>query len=383
MKVLFITTSFPRSSTDPLPAGNFILDMAEQLQKKGVEITVLAPHVPGTPTEYSIGGIRVIRVKYLPKSIEQATIVPGGIPELIRKKDVRLLLILPMISSLSFKTTWLFRNFDIIHVHWLFNIFSLLPARIIQKKPCLVTIHGADAILVQKIPWLGKLFSKYCEAAITVNKDQIQVMKNWFNHIRYIPYGVKDNFSPLPEKEIITIGTVGHFASRKNFKTLALALKLIYEQGLNFRAYFVGDGDERGIIESIVKPFRSKVTITGYVPHDKVFELLKKFHVFVLPSFSEGKSNALLEAMATGRAIVASSIPQNTEFVRDGVNGLLFDPNSPQELAEKLILLIKNKQLLIKLAKNSYNTIRELGLTWEKTAEKYYKLYQELLKEAK
>ena len=383
MKVLFITTSFPRSFQDPIPAGNFILYLAEHLQKKGVEITVLAPHLPDTPTEYFIGDIQVKRVKYLPESVEKLTNTSGGIPQLIKKKDPRLLFTPVMISAMSWKIIRLFQAYDIIHPHWLFNIFPVIPAQKIKRKPCIVTVHGSDAVLVENFPWIGNTLAKNCDIAVTVNMEQIKIIKKWFKNVHYIPNGVKDNFAPLPEGDEVIIGAVGHFSKIKNFKTLAEALKLLYKKEIKFKAYFVGDGDERGVIESIIQPFKDKVTITGYLPNENVLNLLKQFHIFVLPSFSEGRSIALLEAMATGRAIVASSIPQNREIIKNGANGLLFDPNSSQELAEKLIMLINNKQMLIKMAKNSYNTIKELGLTWEKTAEKYYELYRELLKEAK
>ncbi len=378
MKVLFFTTSYPLSENDPFPGGIFIHKLALHLQKRGIKVTVVAPHVRDVPDNYFIEGIEVIRVKYFFKKMENLSTFPGGIPGLL-KRGSPLLFTLPFLMGAgTYKIFTLAEEYDLLHVHWLFNLYAAIPFKLKVKKPVLVTVHGSDFNLFEKLS-PARILMRYCDAIVTVNTTQERKLKKKFPHVYHIPNGVEDNFSPLPSG-ITTIGGTGSFSKNKNFKTLAKALLLLRKEGIKFRAIFIGDGEEREEIERIVQPLREDIQITGYIPNREVLNMLKKLHIFVLPSFSEGRSIALLEAMATGRAIVASDIPQNREIIRDGVNGLLFDPNSPEDLKNKLKSLIENRERLIFLAKNAYTTIKEMKLSWEEAARKYAELYEKLLK---
>ncbi len=378
MRILFITTSYPRYENDPLPAGNFVHELAVELKKKGAEVIVVAPHVKGLPGHFFMDDIEIYRVRYFFEEAEKLSNIPGGLPQLIAKRSPFLLLTPFLIGSMGLKLMRLAKSVDILHVHWSYNILSVIPIKLIFKKPIIVTIHGSDARLMKKLPG-GKFMGNVADIIVTVNKEQKEFLEKQFeNKVVHIPNGVKDNYASLPSPPPV-IGTVGHFVQVKNFPTLARALKVLYDEGVEFKAMFIGDGDERGLIESIVEEFKDRVEITGYIPNGEVLKKLKELHIFVLPSFSEGRSIALLEAMATGRAIVVSRIPQNMELIKDGENGLLFDPYSYEELAEKLKVLIGNEQVLIKMAKKSYNTIKGQGLTWDKTAEKYMRVYRKLL----
>ncbi len=380
MKILFVTSSYPLHERDPLPAGNFVHRLAVELMRKGHEVVVIAPHVKGVPEHYFLEDVEIYRVRYSPERLEKLSNVPGGLPQLIARKSPYLLTLPFMMGAFSIKIAQLIGEVDLIHVHWIFNAFPLLPLRFSLKKPVVVTVHGSDARILSKLPFPG-LIRRLADQYVTVNRSQIEILEGLgVENVKFIPNGVEDNYSPLPPLPPVVIGTVGHFVEVKNFPTLAKALRILYEEGLDFRAVFMGDGDHRQQIEAIVHDFSDRVEITGYIPNYKVLRKLRDMHIFVLPSFSEGRSIALLEAMASGRAIVASDIPQNRELIRDGKNGLLFDPYSPQELADRLRRLLNDRELLIKLAKRSYNTIREQGLMWSETAGKYIEVYEQLLK---
>jgi glycosyltransferase involved in cell wall biosynthesis len=75
-----------------------------------------------------------------------------------------------------------------------------------------------------------------------------------------------------------------------------------------------------------------------------VDRILPTFSVFILPSLVEGMSMALLEAMAAGRAIVATRVGGNIDLIQDGENGLLVSPGEPEEMAHAALRLLRNPQ---------------------------------------
>ena len=77
-----------------------------------------------------------------------------------------------------------------------------------------------------------------------------------------------------------------------------------------------------------------------------ITDWLKGCSVFVLPSYREGVPRSTQEAMAIGRAVITADVPGCRETVQDGVNGFLVPPFSAEALAEKMIFLIKNPNLV-------------------------------------
>jgi glycosyltransferase involved in cell wall biosynthesis len=116
---------------------------------------------------------------------------------------------------------------------------------------------------------------------------------------------------------------VGALAERKNVVRLADAFAQLGEGTLTF----AGDGPLRGRLEG-----RANVRLLGRVPHDAIPRLLAESHVLAQPSLIEPLGQALLEAMAAGRSVVATRIGGPPEFVPPEA-GVLVDPLDVDELA--------------------------------------------------
>ena len=100
---------------------------------------------------------------------------------------------------------------------------------------------------------------------------------------------------------------------------------------------------------------KEKIIMPGYV--DNIWEYYKAMDIFLLPSRSEGFSLALLEAAAAKLPIIATHIPGTNEFIINGENGILFEPEKPGELLNGIIKLTGAKQLAVKFAKNAYEKV--------------------------
>ena len=119
------------------------------------------------------------------------------------------------------------------------------------------------------------------------------------------------------------------------------------------------------------KGLETKVNLLGYISSEELQMLYKKSKLFVFPSTLEACPNTLIEAMASGAVIASSTAGPMTEIGSDGV--LYFDPDKPDDIAEKMTTAIKNKELRTQLTNNS----KEISdkFSWEKCASATLKLF--------
>jgi len=136
------------------------------------------------------------------------------------------------------------------------------------------------------------------------------------------------------------IGCVANLLPVKDHVTLLESLTGLSEGGRDWRLLLIGEGPERARLEALVdkRPdFKPRVSFLG--SSNRVPELLRAMDVFVLPSVAEGICNSLLEAMASGLAVVATRVGGNPEVVADGESGLLFKVADVRGLSNHLLRL--------------------------------------------
>jgi glycosyltransferase involved in cell wall biosynthesis len=101
--------------------------------------------------------------------------------------------------------------------------------------------------------------------------------------------------------------------------------------------------------------------------------------VFVLPSKAEGMSNSLLEAMASGLPVIASSVAGNTDVITHSQNGLLFNVGSYTELSTAIIRILKDDHLSSRLSSAARQTAVE-KYSFEQVVQRHQMLYREVLR---
>jgi len=105
---------------------------------------------------------------------------------------------------------------------------------------------------------------------------------------------------------------------------------------------------------------------------------LRAIDIFVLPSLSEALSNALMEAMACGCAVVASQVGGNPELVSDGTTGLLFRAGDAAELADRLERLIVDDGLRTRVGVAASESVRQ-RFSLQASVRRMEEIYEELL----
>jgi glycosyltransferase involved in cell wall biosynthesis len=121
----------------------------------------------------------------------------------------------------------------------------------------------------------------------------------------------------------------------------------------------VGDGDERAVGSQLVKEagLEQKVTFQSF--RQDVPDVLAAADIFVLPSLWEGLPIGLLEAMAMGKAVIATRVDGTREVVQTEKNGLLVEPGDIPALAAALVRLGSDAGLRAALRENALDTVRE------------------------
>lgn len=215
--------------------------------------------------------------------------------------------------------------------------------------------------------------------------------------IRVIPLGVDDRFRPLETDEerawangvLAKHGLdgpyllyVGGLDRRKNVDTLVRAFaRLRRERSLSHRLAIVGalrSGDAlfydpRTDVGRL--GVSAEVRLLGRVGDDEVRALLARAEAFVFPSFYEGFGLPPLEAMACGTPVVCSSASSLPEVVGDA--GILFDPESEDELVEALGSIVEDAELRRHLGRRGRD--RAAAFTWEKTVRSTVSVWDEVL----
>jgi mannosylfructose-phosphate synthase len=119
-----------------------------------------------------------------------------------------------------------------------------------------------------------------------------------------------------------------------------------------------------------------KVHIVGYVPDDLLATYYRQAELFALPSIFEPFGITALEAMACGKAVIASKFGGIREVISSGENGLLIDPADTGRFADAMMTLLNNPQLADRMGRKAMAVIRRT-FSWEAIAERHIGFFQE------
>ena len=170
----------------------------------------------------------------------------------------------------------------------------------------------------------------------------------------------------------LVVGSVGRLAAVKNY---GLLVRAVAASGLDVHLVLAGEGPERAALTALADSLgiAARVHLLGHC--NDVDRVLAAFDVFVLPSFSEGMSNTLLEAMAAGLPTVASAVGGNGEIVRDGVDGRLFASDDEAGLAACLVGLCRDDTQRARFAAAARERVHA-DFDIRRMVERYEQLYE-------
>lgn len=198
-----------------------------------------------------------------------------------------------------------------------------------------------------------------------VSREKIEVIGNYIDTNLFIP----DASILKKENRIIFIGRL-----HKDKNLLMLIRSL---EGIDCELVLIGNGPEGEKIRKTASILNVNINLLGKVSQNKLPKELQKSSIFVLPSKSEGNPKALLEAMSCGLPCVGTNVKGIKEVIDDGETGLLAELN-PEDLRQKIITLLENKELRDRLGRNAREKIIA-NQSLDIIVEKELKLYESIL----
>jgi glycosyltransferase involved in cell wall biosynthesis len=182
-----------------------------------------------------------------------------------------------------------------------------------------------------------------------------------------IDHGVFHPQRRLAPSLLPLILSVGRLREKKGLDILIEACHLLRGRGVPFRCEIVGYGEEQDRLQALIAShgLDEQVRLTGKLTREHVIERYARAAVYVQPSRvaadgdRDGIPNVLLEAMAMGVPVVATSVSGIPELVRDGRNGLLIEPDDPVALADAVARLIDDRALGVELGRAARHTVTD------------------------
>lgn len=209
-----------------------------------------------------------------------------------------------------------------------------------------------------------------------VSAERIRVCYNGLELDRFSPEGRGKPAEFAPAR--LVVGTVCVLRPEKGLDVLVEAYARLRHAFPDVVLLVVGDGPVRESLLRQAAQLGLGESFQLLPAQSEVAGLLRAIDIFVLPSRSEALSNALMEAMACGCAVVATRVGGNPELVEDGKTGLLVAPGDAGELASALRFLVENGPARARLAESAATFVRS-RFSAEASAQRLGEIYEEFL----
>lgn len=306
---------------------------------------------------------------------------------------------------------------DVFDVH---DLHGWLLKKII-KKPYIVQVPSTYSEAWEKLKmsssfhfnsayilsFVGSLILPKVQKSISVNSDKVIAIcdntKDWLikdygiteEKITVIHAGIDINcFNPsndgkrwrkklnIDDKKVVLC--MAKLVYLKGFHYLIEAFKKIADEYKDTMLVIAGSGDkseERRLHDLVVSlGIKDKVIFAGWINYNDVPYLHAAADIFVHPSLLEGTPLVILEAMATGKPVIATDIAGVPEMITDGVDGFLVEEKNVEQIVEKLSVLLEDEVLCKETGQNARKKVEE-KFNWDMIAERILDVYEEVIQD--
>ena len=335
MKVVVLTTSYPRSADDV--AGAFIRDAVEHLRDAGVAVQVVSP-----------ASFRHYGLAY-----------GHGIVGNLRRRPWKVLLVPLFLASYAIAARRAARDADLVHAHWL---PSALPA-VKTRKPFVLQLWGTDVELAARARWPARALVRRARIVLCPSESLADAARGLgAREVRVVVSGV-DIPSEVGEPDDPPHALfVGRLSEEKGVLDFVAATE-------GMPRVIVGDGPLREHVPEAV----------GFVPPRALGAYYERAAVVVCPSHREGYGVVAREAMAHGRPVVASAVGGLLDAVEDGVTGLRVPPHDRRALRAAVVSLLADRDLRRRLGGSAREVARR-RFSFSVAADETLRAYREAVR---
>ena len=401
MRILCVTSTFPRWPGDD--TTTFILHFAQELIAQGAKVDVLAPHAPGAKRAEEIDGVPVERFRYMRPDSAEDVCYQGGALFNIKGSPLTAAKLPALIGSqwAAIRSRARSGKYDVISAHWLLPQ-GWTAVRAASGVPVVSTVHGSDVFgLSHPVLTRFKRAALAGSAAVTVNstatREAVEAIGAPVHDLRLIPMGT--DVTAVADQDRVAdwkrdqrqgdgplVVFVGRLIDWKGVDDLINAAAIASKQLPDLRVVIAGSGPLREHLEGLVAELglAAHVHFAGWLAREDVTALQAAADVVVVPSRTgadgsrEAQGLSVVEAMALGKAVIATRSGGIPDAITDGENGLLVEQNDPAALAAGIVTLATNAELTARLGAAAITTAQRYS--WPASAASFLEVFQSVVK---
>lgn len=364
-----VATTLPGRAGDGTP--EFVLTLAAALPSS--RVVIVAPRIRNGRLVDESDGVEIRRVPYARVGSER--VAEDAILPALRAQPLLARQLPRLLVGLTRETLRQIDRLqpDLIHTHWIVPAGLLgYATHHIRNVPYVVTAHGADAYALNGRVgrWLKKLILQSALVVYPVSADIANRLEPLAGERLgpTFPMGVdterlqKELGERQPQQGVVLF--VGRLSDKKGVDVLLRALA-VAPTVVELR--IVGDGPDRAALEQLAGELdvRDRVAFIGHASRAQVLDEYRRANVVVVPSRigsggdRDGTPVVLMEAMALGLPVVASSLGGIADQVESGVNGWLVQPEDPDALASSIAHVLAQPEESEQLARAAATRARE------------------------
>lgn len=364
-------------------AESFMSDLLAELRKQGWQVVVTAVHDPFIKLLQS----KQVKTEEIPVIID----IVGDYKGLIKG-----LILWPIAVVIYLKKLAEHKEIDVVLVSgFAEKIFGTL-ACIIYKKPIVWIEFASTKPLTSKFGGFPgifyNLFLPFAKAIITSSNYSAKILKNELpkvaDKIIVIPCGMQKPNQKIPPKKSNSTTTnivcVSRLEKGKGQDLLINSIKKVQQENFDIKLKIIGTGETLYSLQKLTKSLnlQNMISFEGYVKDAKAE--IAKADILVFPTMwkLEGFGMVAVEAMSLGTPVVAFDFGPIPDIITNEYDGLLAKPGDIDDLANKIIRLINDRDLQQKLIKNAQETFQK-KFTIERAGENYQQVLFEAMRHQK
>lgn len=291
------------------------------------------------------------------------------------------------------------KDFDLYHTHDCVggNALYIMKKKGLIHSSTIRTVHHVDTFRSKKFLDFQETAVRYCDHKMVVSKYWQRYLKKKLNIDAYLVYNAIETelFNPSVDGNAIRekhelgdrplVLFVGGLEPRKGLEYILMALELVQKKVPEVQLIGIGKGaftsypGEETFFNVLIKRLglEDHVEFVFDIDDNELAKYYAACDVFALPSRMEGWGLSIMEAMATGKPVVATKVGGIPELVENKINGYLCNPGDVTAIAKRIIHLLKNEDVAERMGKEGVR--KASSYSWEKTAKKVNNIYEKIL----
>jgi glycosyltransferase involved in cell wall biosynthesis len=295
---------------------------------------------------------------------------------------------------------------DVIHTHSYMLLHSDITSVVskLKKTPLVLTVHAYGSMLSNPYKDLlaklynsttGKVILNCADKIIALNPEaliylsdlgvedkKIELIPNGIDYGKFANPNSTTGFREKYDLNGKIILFVGLLQERKGVQHLLNSAPQLLKAVPDANFIIVGDGELKRDLKRLSERLEisDKVKFTGFLPDKELLEAYASADVFAFPSAFEGLPTVIIEAMASGKPVVATNVGGIPSLVKDGITGFLVNYGDVNQLANVMTTILKDESLAKRMGENGRKAAKDYD--WSIIGKKVEKLYQKVIGES-